>query len=245
MYLVGSYQTTYEKGDSMQTRTIIKALRGRVFDPAYTKALSDAYTEDVDNGDFKIPEDEYAAAEVALQTGLSDEQKELLKAMELRHNENRQYAIEYAFCCGVLGAFEQYFAPDDRPRFEYSNSVVRGLFEIPGMERHLKYHENNRHNLESFESLEDALGEDMSYHIVSVNCAWSERVNHGAVSSYYCGYRAAIALIEEVISLGTAHMMEKILMTEYKLGFTTPYWHREMANGREQRAQNEPEQKGA
>lgn len=245
MYLVGSYQTTYEKGDSMQTRTIIKALRGRVFDPAYTKALSDAYMEDVDNGDFKITEDEYAAAEVALQTGLSDEQKELLKVMELRHNENRQYAIEYAFFCGVLGAFEQYLVPDGQHRFDYSNRVAHSLFEIPGMERHRKYHENSQHNLEGFTALEEALDEELNYHVVSVSSAWGERVNHAAVYSYYCGYRAAIALIEEVVPLGATKMIGNILMTEYELGFTTPYWNREMPKTQTQEAQDEPVLEGA
>lgn len=218
----------------MQTRTIIKALRGRVFDDAYAKALSTAYTEDVDNGDFKITEDEYAAAEAALQTGLSDEQKELLKEMELRHKENWQYATEYAFFCGMLGAFEQYLVPDGRYSFDYSNSVAHNLFEIPGMERHRKYHENSQHNLEGFTALEEALDEELNYHIVSVNSAWGERVNHAAVHSYYCGYRAAIALIEEVVPLGATGMIEKILMTEYELGFTTPYWSREIPKTRAQ-----------
>jgi len=229
----------------MQTRTIIKALRERVFDPAYTKALSDAYTEDVDNGNFKITEDEYAAAEVALQTGLSDEQKELLKAMELRHNENRQYAIEYAFFCGMLGAFEQYLVPDGRHRFDYSNSVAHSLFEVPGMERHRKYHENSQHNLVGFTALEDALDEELNYHIVSVSSAWGERVNHAAVCSYYCGYRTAIALIEEVVPLGAIEMMGKILMTEYELGFTTPYWNREMPKNQTHEVQDELVLEGA
>lgn len=45
--------------------------------------------------------------------------------------------------------------------------------------------------------------------------------------SFYKGYRYALDIVEEIDLLGTVKITEKILYTEYKLGFTMTRKERE------------------
>ena len=59
--------------------------------------------------------------------------------------------------------------------------------------------------------------------MVSISCAWQQRIYNAAMDGFYCGYRAAYDLMEAIQPLVKAENMNKILTMEYHLGYIKPY----------------------
>ena len=93
----------------------------------------------------------------------------------------------------------------------------------PKMQRH---HENYA-NIERCNHLDavisEALSEAGQEHLVSIGCAWQQRIYNAAMDGFYCGYRAAYDLMEAIQPLVKAENMDKILTMEYHLGYIKPY----------------------
>ncbi len=68
-----------------------------------------------------------------------------------------------------------------------------------------------------------ALCEDDQEHMVSIGCAWSQRVYSAALLGFYCGYRAAYDIMASIDPLVKVKSADKILLMEYHLGFIKPY----------------------
>ena len=68
-----------------------------------------------------------------------------------------------------------------------------------------------------------ALSEEDQEHMVSVACAWQQRVYSAAMDGFYCGYRAAYDLMEDLMPLVKVQNMDKILTMEYHMGYIKPY----------------------
>lgn len=211
----------------MDTRKILAALEKRVFDPEYVKALENAYAEDVAKGTFDIQEGEYNEAVPYLETHLSKEQKVILHGIEADYRKKRICASEYPFCCGLMCAFEQLFSPEAQQRFDYDTAVQGGMCTMPAMTRHLEYYETSQRILDQSEALMEAVDLETREHIISINCAWDQRVHSQTINAFYLGYRAGLEIMERVQPMSSYKLTSKKLYLEYELGFTTPYEQRE------------------
>ena len=69
----------------------------------------------------------------------------------------------------------------------------------------------------------ESLSTEYQEHMVSVTCAWQQRVYSAAMDGFYCGYRAAYDLMESINPLVKVQNMDKILTMEYHLGYIKPY----------------------
>ena len=69
----------------------------------------------------------------------------------------------------------------------------------------------------------DALCEGDREHMVSIVCAWQQRVYSAAFDGFYCGFRAAYDIMEEIMPLVKVQNMDKILTMEYHMGYIKPY----------------------
>lgn len=69
------------------------------------------------------------------------------------------------------------------------------LFMVPGMERHQLYFENQDRCNGIHDKLSKALGKAQKENLVSIDCAWDERIHHAA----YTGFRWGSSLAQEVI----------------------------------------------
>lgn len=211
----------------MDTRKILDDLRKSLFGPEYVKALENAYTEDVAIGTFDIQEGEYNAAVPYLETHLSKEQKEILSSIEADYRQKRSCASEYPFCCGLMCAFEQLFSQDVHQRFDYDTAVQGGMCTMPAMTRHHSYYETNQRILERSEALMESVDKETREHIISISCAWDQRVHSQTINAFYLGYRAGLAIMDKVQPMLSYSLTSKKLYLEYELGFTTPYEQRE------------------
>ena len=143
-------------------------------------------------------------------------------------------------------AFEQFLAEKKELRYDFSERLNHGLYEVEGMKGHPYYYRVACEAREAYDSLygdkKVPIQEDdeepitvennpEQYHLTSHECAWDQRIHSGTIGAYYLGYRLALEVIERVCPLATQRMMDKILMVEYELGITLPAAERERLRG--------------
>ena len=63
----------------------------------------------------------------------------------------------------------------------------------------------------------------LNYQMVHVEDEIPNRIHNAALQGFYCGYRAALSIIEQVKPLATMEHIGKILTTEYVLGYIKSY----------------------
>ncbi len=210
----------------MDTRNILEALRRNTFAPPYESALNKAYQEEVDNGNFFDLESDYTNGKTYLTEHLATDQLTMLQTMEEAYHENRKYASEHSFYCGLMCAFEQARASDSVRLYTYENTIEDGLETAAGSERHPAYHNRSQKVLQIVEALEGATDEDTQYHITSICCAWDQRIHSATIHSFYLGYCAGVGLVERVDLRAALNMIEQRLKTEYDLGLIDFYERR-------------------
>ena len=146
-----------------------------------------------------------------------------LEQMEQAYIRRRNYAAQYGFKCGIFGAFRQYFGCSNANDGGFDDLVFQDLLMQPGMHRHNENYANIEMCNEIDRAIMDALSEENKEHMVSIACAWQQRVYSAAFDGFYCGYRAAYDLMEDLMPLVKVQNMDKILTMEYHMGYIKPY----------------------
>lgn len=206
----------------MSVRTMLEEMKMRAFDSTYDEHIREEYAGWAEEN-YKEEEGEYAEAMRTLSKVLSADQMDKLKTMEANYLKNREYAAHYGFEAGLYSGFSQFFAGTDASEIGLESSLMKSLMEMPGMKRHIDFHERNSDNLKLGEELDAVMSEENQEHLVSVECAWGQRIHSAACHAFYCGYRAALQIIDTINPLGSIGMIQNTLLLEYKLGYINSY----------------------
>lgn len=168
-----------------------------LFVKAFIAEAEKAYAEAVANGEFRAIEAEYQAASKYLLQHCNTDQKELLLRVEEEYQTMQNYAIQYAYGCGILSAFEQLFIGNDLTRYNFDALVVKGLYTVPQIERHSQYFQASNNIFELSQLLQKSMEKCSSavYHIVSIECAWEQRIHSSALYAYDQGARFAASIV--------------------------------------------------
>ena len=203
----------------MNVKEILEGMAARAFSATYLDGVCELY----DARDKGSTEADYETGMAHLAGILNDSQMADLQEMEQAYESRRNYASVYGFKCGLFGAFRQYFSQHFAKDGGFQDLVCNDLLMQPKMQRH---HENYA-NIERCNHLDavisEALSEAGQEHLVSIGCAWQQRIYNAAMDGFYCGYRAAYDLMEAIHPLVKAENMDKILTMEYHLGYIKPY----------------------
>ena len=100
---------------------------------------------------------------------------------------------------------------------------MKSLMEMPGMQRHVDYYARNDEILRLGKVLGEELTDENKEHVVSLECAWGQRIHSFACHAFYCGYRAALRVIDAVGGLESMSMIDHTLLLEYRLGYIGSY----------------------
>lgn len=226
-------------------KTYINKILESVFGEEFREFMKEAYDKGVVSGDFSVCEQEYVDACSWFAENWSEERKETLRCIDVLQEEKRNYAGEYAFCCGMSAAFEQLFTERRELCFDYLDRLDKTLFEVEGMKGHPCYYnksceirdtyaglygEESDLPTENEEEIPTVESDPERYHLTSHECGWEQRICSATVGAYYLGYRLSLEIIERIRPLATQRMMDQILMTEYQLGITLPATEREGLN---------------
>ena len=203
----------------MKVKDLLEGMNNRAMDSLFQDGIRKLY----DEKDYGDTEPDCRAGYEHLLPLLTEEQKMSLEQMELAYIKRRDYAAIYGFKCGLFGAFRQYFGASQASDGGFQDLVCDDLLTQPGMQRH---HENYA-NIELCNKIDraimDTLSEEDQEYMVSIACAWQQRVYSAAFDGFYCGYRAAYDLMESINPLVKVQNMDKILTMEYHMGYIKPY----------------------
>lgn len=154
---------------------------------------------------------------------LSEEQKRNLEKMEQAFASRQAYAAKYGFKCGLFGAFRQYFSASDAQDAGFQDLICDDLLTQPKMQRHQENYADIELCNQLEQSILDDLREEDREYMVSISCAWQQRVYSAAHDGFYCGFRAAYDVMDDIVPMTKIRNMDKILITEYLMGYIQPY----------------------
>ena len=203
----------------MKVKDLIAGMEARAMDAQFQKDICALY-ETKDYGDT---EPDCQTGYAKLLPLLTEEQKMSLEQMEQAYIRRRNYAAIYGFKCGLFGAFRQYFGASRALDGGFQDLVCDDLLTQPTMQRHHENYANIELCNEIDRAIMDTLSEEDQEHMVSIACAWQQRVYSAAFDGFYCGYRAAYDLMESINPLVKVQNMDKILTMEYRMGYIKPY----------------------
>ena len=203
----------------MNVKDIIEGMRDLAFKFSFLQGINDLY----ESRDYGDTEPDYQAGFNHLMTVLTDKQKEDLNRMEGAYTERRSFAAEYGFKCGLYGAFRQFFRYSGAKDCGFDDLVSNDLLMQPKMQRHHRNYANIELCNKIDADIMNTLSKEDQEHLVSVACAWQQRVYSAAMDGFYCGCRAAYDLMESINPLVKVQHVDKILTMEYHLGYIKPY----------------------
>lgn len=215
----------------MSVQDMLKEMSSRAFNSSYNSYIQSAYNLWAET-DFQEEESDYAKGIQALGSVLTEEQQQKFRAMEDNYQLNMEYASRYGFKAGLYSGFSQYFIGTEVAYDSFESTLMKNLMELPGMTRHQAYYKRSEDNLAIANLLRESLDESTYEYVVSVECAWGQRIHSAACHGFYCGYRAALNLIDDIKPLDSSRMIQHTLLLEYHLGYIGSYEEMERLNKR-------------
>ena len=206
----------------MGVQEMLKEMSNRAFNASYDAYMRNAYDLWAET-DFKEEEHDYAKSVQDLDSVLTEEQRKKLKIMEENYRHNMEYASRYGFKAGLYSGFSQFFIGTEAAYDSFEATLMKNLMEMPGMIRHQSFYKRNDDNLTIANALKESLEDRIYEYIVSIECAWGQRIHSAAFHGFYCGYRAALNLIDDIKPLDSSRMIQHTLLLEYHLGYISSY----------------------
>ena len=200
----------------MNVKELLNEVEMRALDRTFLNAVVAAYKAE---DHCQAIEEDYRIASEALKKILTADQMADLVSLEVTWNENRTYAARYGFKAGIYCGFLQHLTEIEENDGGFEETVCKDLFQEPRMRRHCDTYSRRNHCNELEERIFNALDDEATEYLTSIVCAWENREYNAAVQSFYCGYRAAWSIIEQVKPLSAMEDISKILTTEYYLGY--------------------------
>lgn len=207
----------------MTVQDLLVNLDSLAMGEVFQQAIEEFYVASLQRLDDDTIEQDYTSARSHFDDVLSNEQITKIQQIEELNSACRSYSAKYGFKCGLYGAFKQYFTQRGDADGGFDSILCMDLLIQPRMQRH---HENYARIVkvqQLVQEVEDMLAPEETSHFVSFCCAWNNRIYNASLQGFYCGYRAAYAVIECIEPLGKFRNIDKILSTEYHLGFTHSY----------------------
>lgn len=203
----------------MNVKNELKALAERMFNDELLGTLLEAYQQEANEDGYGIVEKEYSEGTEALSTILNEEQKTALIKMEKLCEENIRYGVKFGFASGVFAGFQQFFV-EETTKQPFEDFIDNEILKEPNIKKHGGYYQRRCELNDINTALEEQLDIDNREHLISVYSAWDNRLYGVLRHSFYMGYRYAIEIINHVKPLSASmNMIDKILLTEYELGF--------------------------
>lgn len=205
----------------MSTQELLKTITEYALGDAFQNEMEMNYRKRVSAGDYGDIENEYAAAITALQPSLTVEKQLFFHKYEDACTAIRKYSSSYGFMAGVLCGFKQFFTADCQDDGGFYQHVFSRISMMPQMCLHTENYNNIKHKNELYRTIQSGESEDFSDHLLTVECAWSQRIYSASIDGFYCGYQGAMAIIDTVLPLGfgSVQISSKLITMEHHLGF--------------------------
>ena len=202
----------------MNVRDLLCGMEDRAMDSQFQKDICAIYNPK----NFGDTEPDCEVGYRHLLPLLTVDQKTSLEKMEQAYIQRRVYAAKYGFKCGLFGAFRQFFGASGVQDAGFQDLLCDDLLTQPKMQRHQENYTDIELCNQLEQSIMDALSEEEREHMVSITCAWQQRVYSAAHDGFYCGFQAAYDIMEAIVPMARIQNMGKILATGYVMGYVQP-----------------------
>lgn len=202
----------------MTISSLISKMEKALFSPPYISLIKDIYSQLIESGEYRQIEADYQAARLLLPPHLTQEQRNHLVKYEALATENAEYCMEYGFIAGIQFAF-QLSSGSERNVDDYiSIAVEQALFRNPSTQVHQLFHSRKTQCLQIDDKLAAELSPNNYEHVVSIACAWDERIHFSCLYSVYLGYRTALNMLDRLGTLSQSSQLTTTLAFEQYLG---------------------------
>lgn len=223
----------------MTTNELLKKMETAAFGDFFFKEIADIFDRDCDQGKYGGERKEYNAAMRTLQKLLPEDKLTLLSEYEKLCQQIRNYSARYGFVAGVFCGFKQILTMDNAYDGGFERYVVEDVAWKPNMLRHT----DNFANIERRNEVHGQICADMPKKaqktMVPVECYWSQVAHSASLNAFYCGYRAAGAIIDAVALTEINYMsrVSKQVTMEHALGYIESFSEKERRQERERTAE--------
>lgn len=123
---------------------------------------------------FPTTEPEYTESKAALEKVLSDEQKTVLAELEKSWHKNVMWAATFGFFQGIRASDRMTSMDEEEALFD--KFIVTKVLTNPNIKDYPQYYDEHKHTLQLSASLEAQLDDEGKAHLVSIDCAWDEKL---------------------------------------------------------------------
>lgn len=204
----------------MTTKEFLSDICQNAFGDAYQNEIRNMYVQSVTAGNYTEEEKEYKEATEYLRTVFDSEEIALLNEYERTCADIQIFSASYGFRAGLLCGFKQFFTEDAAEDGGFTKYVSHQIAMMPNMRTHPENYKNIEHRNDLYSQL-SSKSEIVHTHMISMDCAWSQRAHSASINGFYCGYHGAMSVIDEVMPLpfGSAMNSSKTVMMAHRLGF--------------------------
>lgn len=210
----------------MQVRYELKEIFDREFAIHYLPMIQSLYRQHSQtNPTAQRAERKFAEAFAVLEPEMSESDRKQFAVMDVCYSAQQKYAARYCFAHGLYAGFQQYFDPNADPKYyiQVENEFFKPHQSIDVPEFWELFQQSSRCSSILYHSIQNP---DHRQYLLAIDSAYCERIQTTVMIAYYCGYQAALTLIDEIsphTTGGLSAMMPKILYTEFLMGLTKPY----------------------
>lgn len=207
----------------MTLKELLNTMAQRAFSQEFIGGIVSFYDQEISKTAYDSISRDYHEALAQLEHILDEQQKADLNDIMQSYEMNLSYAASFGFKSGLFGAFRQYFTGNIEKDGGFQSLLVCDLFMQPKMQRHAESYNRSTHCLQLQEKLSSSLSKEENEYLISIDCAWSNRIYNAALQGFCCGYHAAYDVISQLKPLDKQQNISQILTMEYALGFIQSY----------------------
>ena len=208
----------------MTTNDWITKLEAKIFDADMEAAIRSAYDGMAKNGGiYEKTEQAYAVSEQTLSGTLSKEQTDKIARYRQCAAAQMHYVSKYGFTAGLINAIFCYrdtankIPINGEALIERQNSVDQSA-EVRAAVKAL-----TDECLTIDARLQQELSCDLYEHVVSITCAWDERIHFSGIYGYYLGYRTALSMLLTLFPTALVVMEPLTLILEHHMGLNRTF----------------------
>lgn len=208
----------------IDTKSLFRTMSLSMFATPYKEAIQKIYDEQKAAGMLDVEEGEFEEGIQFLMPLMTVEQEETLRKIEDHYHIMWDYAAEHGFLCGVVHAFERFFASGNDYHYDFTDSTWRSLYQPQFGYQHKSYCQAASEIRRLLDKLDEQLDESGQYHLISIELGYDQRVYSATLNAFYVGYLAVAELIMRIDPSATAKILAQVLLFELHWGFRGKPW---------------------
>lgn len=208
----------------MTTNDWITKLEAKIFDADMETAIRSAYDRMAKNGGiYEKTEQACAASEQTLSGTLSKEQTDKIARYRQCAAAQMHYVSKYGFTTGLINAIFCYRDTANKIPVNGETLIEQQISVDQSVEVRAAVKALTDECLTIDAGLQQELSCDLYEHVVSITCAWDERIHFSGIYGYYLGYRTALSMLRTLFPTASVIMEPLTLILEHHMGLNRTF----------------------